>query len=134
MLPGKPTVEGVDLLADELAAEYSNVAYRAWYCRIIYQFGIDRVRYWQLRASSGDHPGKLFGYYVREAQSNKPEQPSHEDAGAVAKSGVDTVYQPTDEKMTPEGIDQLLTEALGRFNIQDPGAGHNAEQRHGEDV
>src|ERR1044072_5863198 len=91
--PGKPLAEDVDLLADELAAEYDNTAYRAWYCGVIYKFGIDRVRYWQQKASSGHFPSKLFGYYVRQAKSNKLAQRSdNNNVTPAPQRGLNTAY------------------------------------------
>jgi|GEM_PF-4328281 len=61
-------IEAVDKLADELVAEYSNPAFRKWYCSIIYQYGTAQVLEWRQRASSGDNAGRLFSSYVTDAK------------------------------------------------------------------
>lgn len=60
-------IESVDRLADELASEYSNVKYRAWYCKVIYEFGVQQVHEWRRRASEGREPAKLFSKYAKDA-------------------------------------------------------------------
>jgi hypothetical protein len=61
-------IEQVDDLADELVEEYSNPDYRKWYCGIIYEFGVERVKKWRHRASTGNSPGSLFSTYVTQAR------------------------------------------------------------------
>lgn len=60
-------IESVDRLADELASEYSNIKYRAWYCKVIYEFGVQQVLEWRSRASEGRDPARLFSKYAKDA-------------------------------------------------------------------
>jgi hypothetical protein len=61
-------IDAVDMLADELVAEYSNPNFRAWYCGIIYEFGSSKVWEWRRRAAEGKEPAKLFSKYVKDAR------------------------------------------------------------------
>ncbi len=60
-------IESVDRLADELASEYSNIKYRAWYCKVIYEFGVQQILEWRSRASEGRDPARLFSKYAKDA-------------------------------------------------------------------
>ena len=89
----KPPIDEVDTLADELANSYNNQGYRTWYCGVIYEFGIEKVHYWQHKASGGEYPGKLFGYYVRQARRGNTGLGANGDAHPpVNPSDSGTVY------------------------------------------
>jgi hypothetical protein len=62
-------IGAVDRLANELVAEYSNPKYRVWYCKVIYEFGVERVLEWRNRALEGREPAKLFSKYVKDAST-----------------------------------------------------------------
>lgn len=68
-LVSKPRLEEVDTLAEELATEYNNHNFLKWYCSLIYDFGIDRVKRWQAKSKSADSPGLVFASYVKQAKS-----------------------------------------------------------------
>lgn len=111
----KPPIDSVDELADELATDYSNPNYRTWYCGVIYEFGIEKVRYWQQKASNGNFPGKLFGYYVRQARSGKVEQPRDNSTNSDTQSDIDTVYPVRGD----ETDEELLNNMRGTLDEED---------------
>lgn len=123
LAPVKPPAEEVDRLADELATEYQNEKYRGWYCKVIYAHGIERVRYWQEKSRSGDFPGKLFAYYVRQADVGKAPEPA-----AVQ----DKVYEPSDEDLTDGGIKRQLDKVSEIFGLEDTGAKPDDKSQTGE--
>ncbi|MGH7195187.1 MAG: hypothetical protein ACREGA_00185 [Candidatus Saccharimonadales bacterium] len=109
----KPSIEEVDTLADELAGEFDNPDYRTWYCKVIYEFGVDRVNGWRKRARSGDFPGRLFGFYVREARERKGGNRSvHDNASQPTANGKDTVY-PVRGDETSEELLANMQKTLG---------------------
>jgi hypothetical protein len=65
----KPRLSDVDELADLLVESYGNSDYRQWYCKVIYEFGVQRVLEWYKRAESGREPGKVFTTYVNQART-----------------------------------------------------------------
>lgn len=67
----KLPISSVDILADELVAEYNNPEYRRWYCAVIYEFQPEKVLEWRRRAKEGSQPGRLFSRYVSEARKFK---------------------------------------------------------------
>jgi hypothetical protein len=113
----------VDDLADELIAKYDNHDYRKWYCAVINEFGVARVKKWRDRSEDGDSPAHLFGHYVKQARRKGPGNgegtaadnptPSRPEApkpiGAVK---LDTVYEPTEYDLSDAGIEQNLTKAM----------------------
>ncbi|MFT4532259.1 MAG: hypothetical protein ACI9T8_000270 [Candidatus Saccharimonadales bacterium] len=73
---GQLPIGSVDALADELVKEYSNPGYRKWYCKVIYDNGIERVLEWRRRAEEGDYPAKLFSKYAKEASTHRASRDS----------------------------------------------------------
>lgn len=65
------SVEVVDKFADELATTYNNIAFRRWYCGVIYEFGVAKVKEWQQRAKEGKQPARLFSKYVQDGRKYK---------------------------------------------------------------
>jgi hypothetical protein len=56
----------VDTLAAELAQEYSNLGFLKWYCRAIYDLGLERISAIRARVKDARSPGKLFSHYVKQ--------------------------------------------------------------------
>jgi hypothetical protein len=52
--------ERISQLAKSLCEQYHNHPYYKWYCKVIYELGIERVLLIQARASDSKQPGKLF--------------------------------------------------------------------------
>ncbi len=57
---GNTTAREVDQYAGYLAREFNNTGYRKWYCMLIYELGINRVKELEGRVSDARDPGKLF--------------------------------------------------------------------------
>ncbi len=56
----KPSMIEVDELADHLCSLYDNSSYRKWYCRVIYELGVNRVKTLVAMCSDAKEPAKLF--------------------------------------------------------------------------
>jgi len=108
----KPSLEKVDMLADELCSEYDNLGFRKWYCKVINDFGIERVVAWQENSRSGSTPAKLFSYYVKQARE---EATIEETVNKESQVKQDEVYEPTDYDLTDEGIKLGLDEAWDKM-------------------
>lgn len=65
------TVPQVENLANELCLEYGNPNFFAWYCGVIYEFGIRATE--DLRACVKDarHPGRLFTKIIKDWRKEK---------------------------------------------------------------
>ncbi|MDQ5913928.1 MAG: hypothetical protein QG623_547 [Patescibacteria group bacterium] len=61
-------IELVDSLSLELASEYDNPQFRAWYCGVIQEFGVERVHEWRRRSAEGNNPARLFSHYIKSAR------------------------------------------------------------------
>lgn len=61
----------VDDLAENLAREFGNLSYKAWYCGLIYKFGPATVEEWRKRSITAKDPGKVFSKYAAQAGGYK---------------------------------------------------------------
>lgn len=123
LAPPMLSMEEVDRLADELVTEYSNPGYREWYCKVIYEFGPERVRYWQKKCRGGKTPARLFSFYVKQARSGKPVVTIDKVQTETPPQyvGTSTDRLPKDEDVdnhSPELHGQQLDEALRIFGIE----------------
>jgi len=114
----KPSLEKVDKLADELCSEYDNFGFRKWYCKVINDYGIERVTAWQENSRSGATPAKLFSYYVKQAREEKTN--FDEATNTESQVNQDEVYEPTDYDLTDEGIKKGMDEAWEKLNRNEP--------------
>lgn len=58
-------------LADNLANEYDNHAFREWYCLLIYELGPSRINELRGRVKDAKQPGKLFTKLAKEEVGKK---------------------------------------------------------------
>lgn len=59
----------VDDLADELVKQFDNELYRRWYCAAIYDLGLSKIDDLRKKVVTGDKPGKLFSFYVKQERN-----------------------------------------------------------------
>lgn len=105
-------IEVVDKLANELVLEYDNPTYRAWYCGVVYEFGVEQVKEWRALAANGRSrsPGHVFSSYV--SQARRAKAAADLDDGLTSADKLDVVYNPTDDDLTAGGIKRLMDETV----------------------
>jgi hypothetical protein len=70
----KPEKEVVDLLAEQISDSFGTDKYRKWYCKLIYEFGVDQIHEWLDKASYYRNPEKVFavlGWQALERKKNE---------------------------------------------------------------
>lgn len=65
------TIGEVEKLANKLCMQYSNSKFFAWYCGVIYEFGIKTVEDLMARVGDASKPGHLFTKIVKDWREEK---------------------------------------------------------------
>lgn len=65
------TIGEVEKLANKLCMQYSNSKFFAWYCGVIYEFGIKTVEDLMARVGDASKPGRLFTKIVKDWREEK---------------------------------------------------------------
>lgn len=65
-LKNKPMINEVEQYAHELASRFHNLGFFKWYCKVIHDLGIARVRELVGRVEGSDYEARLFSRLAEE--------------------------------------------------------------------